>query len=58
MPRELLERELLYQSSMHMFRALMDKNIITKADYAVAEKMMCEKYNPLLGTLFFDISLT
>ncbi|MBP3722599.1 MAG: hypothetical protein J6I62_05050 [Selenomonadaceae bacterium] len=58
MPRELLERELLYQSSMQMFRSLMDKNIITKADYTTAEKMMREKYNPKLGTLFFDISLT
>ena len=58
MPHELLERELLYQSSMQMFRSLMDKNIINKADYITAEKMMREKYNPALGTLFSDISLT
>lgn len=58
MTHEMIMRELYYQMSMHMFRDLLEKSSITETDYAKAEKMMREKYNPTLGTLFFDISLT
>ena len=58
MSHELLLREARYQSSMRMFRTLLDKGIINQGDYAEAEHLMREKYHPLLGTLFADIALT
>ena len=58
MPREQLEREASYQASMCMFRSLFANGILSREDYAEAERMMREKYSPALGTLFSDISLT
>lgn len=58
MSHELLLREVKYQSSMRIFRTLLDKGIINQGDYAEAEHLMREKYHPLLGTLFADIALT
>ena len=58
MPRDMLEREAAYQSAMHVFRALLAQGILSREDYAKAERMMREKYAPALGTLFSDISLT
>ena len=58
MSREMLEREAHYQASMRMFRALFSQGILSREDYTEAERMMREKYNPALGTLFSDISLT
>ena len=58
MPREQLEREARYQSSMCMFRSLLANGILSREDYCEAERMMREKYNPAFGTLFSDISLT
>ena len=56
MSHELLLREAKYQSSMRMFRFLLDKGIINQGDYAEAEHLMREKYHPLLGTLFVDLN--
>ena len=58
MPREMLEREAAYQTAMHVFRGLLENGILSREDYAKAERMMREKYSPALGTLFSDISLT
>ena len=58
MPREQMEREARYQASMCMFRSLWAQGILSREDYREAERMMREKYNPALGTLFSDISLT
>ena len=58
MSHELLLREAKYQSSMRMFRSLLDKGIINRGDYVEAEHLMREKYHPLMGTLFADIALT
>ena len=58
MSRELLEREADYQSSMLMFRSLLEKGILTSEEYDTAEQMMREKYKPIVGTLFADIRLT
>ena len=43
---------------MHIFRSLLDRGIITPSDYADAEQLMREKYNPIVGTLFSDLALT
>ena len=58
MSREALEREAAYQSAMRMFRSLWEKGVLSREDYLEAERMMREKYNPTLGTLFSDLSLT
>ena len=58
MSRELLEREADYQASMLMFRSLLGKGILTAEEYETAERMMREKYKPVVGTLFSDMALT
>lgn len=55
---EMLKKEAIYQASMQMFRSLLENGAITREDYAEAERMMREKYKPVLGTLFSDIALT
>ena len=46
------------QTSMHIFRSLLDRGILTSSDYAEAERLMREIYNPSVGTLFSDLALT
>ena len=58
MSHEMLVREAKYQASMRMFRLLMENGTITREDYIEAERLMKEKYNPNLGTLFSDLALT
>lgn len=58
MTNEMLISEAKYQSSMLMFRNLMNDGVISNEDYIAAEKVLKEKYNPHLGVLFFDLSLT
>ena len=41
-----------------MFRSLLAQGILSCEDYLETERMMRGKYNPALGTLFSDISLT
>ena len=52
------KRERLYQATMHIVRNMLAEGIINHWEYAEAEKWMLEKYNPVLGALFSDISLT
>ena len=58
MSHELVMKEAKYQSAMHMFRAMLEKGIITRENYAEAERLMREKYKPVVGTLFSDMALT
>ena len=58
MSSELMERETHYQTAMQMFHALLLKGILTKEDYTTAERLMREKYKPIVSTLFFEIDLT
>ena len=58
MSHELLEREAHYQTAMQMFHALLLRGVLTKEDYTTAERLMREKYKPIVSTLFFDIDLT
>lgn len=51
---EQFEREKLYQATMNMFRAMVEKGIITKAQYNVIDAKMLQKYRPLLGGLFSE----
>ena len=43
---------------MHIVRKMLADGVINHWEYAEAEKWMLEKYNPVLGALFSDISLT
>ena len=54
MDDEQFEREKLYQATMNMFRAMVEKGIITKAQYNVIDAKMLQKYRPLLGGLFSE----
>ena len=58
MTNEMLVSEAKYQSSMLMFRNLMNDGVISNEDYIAAEKILKEKYTPHFGALFFDLSLT
>ena len=58
MSQQQFEREKMYQTYMHIFRSLLDRGIITPSDYTDAERIMREKYNPVVGTLFSDLALT
>ena len=58
MSRDQFEREAQYQATMCIFRTILAKGVLSREDYAEAERMMREKYSPALGTLFADISLT
>ncbi len=52
MNEEQFEREKLYQASMNLFKAMLEKGLITEEQYAIIDTKMLEKYRPLLGTLF------
>ncbi len=51
---EQFEREKLFQATMNMFRAMVEKGIITKEQYNVIDTNMLKKYRPLLGGLFSE----
>ena len=56
MNEDQFEREKLYQATMDMFRAMLKKGVITEEQYAVIDTKMLQKYQPLLGTLFAEIT--
>ena len=58
MSQKQFEQEKMYQTSMHIFRSMLTNGIITVDDYQEAERLMREKYNPSIGTLFSDLALT
>lgn len=47
-----------YQVALSIANALLEKELITKEEYAVINATLLEKYRPILGTLLSDISLT
>ena len=51
---EQFEREKMYQATVNMFRAMVEKGIITKEQYNVIDAKMLQKYRPLLGGLFSE----
>ena len=51
---EQFDREKLYQATMNMFRAMLEKGIITEEQYNVVDTNMLQKYRPLLGGLFSE----
>ena len=51
-------REEKYLASMHIFRNLLAKDILTPEEYRRAEQLMAKKYKPKIGTLFSEMALT
>ena len=53
---EQFDREKRYQASMNMFRTMLKNGLITEEQYAIIDTKMLEKYRPLLGTLFAELT--
>ena len=56
MTEEQFEREKLYQATMNVFDGMLKKGLITEEQYAIINTKMLEKYRPLLGTLFAELT--
>jgi hypothetical protein len=50
--------EKLYQTTMHIVRKMLVDGIISEEEYRQIDTIFLEKYQPVFGTLFSDISLT
>ena len=58
MSKEEFRNEKLYQTTMHLARKMLEEGIISKEEYRQIDTIFLEKYKPVFGTLFSDISLT
>lgn len=58
MSREEFRNEKLYQTTMHLARKMLSEGIISEEEYRQIDTIFLEKYKPVFGTLFSDISLT
>lgn len=58
MSKEEFRNERLYQTTMHLARKMLEKGIISEEEYRQIDIIFLEKYRPVFGTLFSDISLT
>ena len=58
MIREEFRNEKLYQTTMHLARKMLSEGIISEEEYRQIDTIFLEKYKPVFGTLFSDISLT
>lgn len=56
--KEDFRNEKLYQTTMHLARKMLEEGIISKEEYRRIDTIFLEKYHPVFGTLFSDISLT
>lgn len=52
------KREMLFQTIMHIARKMLSDGIISKKDYCEIDTIFAEKYKPVFGELFSDLSLT
>ena len=58
MSKKEFRNEKLYQTTMHLARKLLEEGIISEDEYRQIDTIFLEKYQPVFGTLFSDISLT
>lgn len=58
MSKEEFRNEKLYQTTMHLARKMLEEGIISEEEYRQINTIFLEKYQPVFGTLFSDISLT
>lgn len=58
MSKEEFRNEKLYQTTMHLARRMLVEGVISENEYRQIDTIFLEKYKPVFGTLFSDISLT
>ena len=56
--KEEFRNEKLYQSTMHLARKMLKEGLISEEEYREIDTIFLEKYKPVFGTLFSEISLT
>ena len=55
---EKTNNENVYQVTMYMIRKMLKEGLITKQEYHTINAIFTQKYKPVFGTLFSDLSLT
>lgn len=58
MSRDDFQREKLYQATMSMARKMLRDGLISEEEYRKIDTIFLEKYRPVFGTLFSNLSLT
>ncbi len=58
MSRDDFQKEKLYQATMGMARKMLRDGLISEEEYRQIDTIFLEKYRPVFGTLFSDLSLT
>lgn len=58
MSKEEFRNEKLYQTTMYLARKMLEEGVISEEEYRQIDTIFLEKYKPVFGTLFSDISLT
>lgn len=58
MSKEEFRNEKLYQSTMHLARKMLEEGVVSEEEYRRIDTIFLDKYKPVFGTLFSDISLT
>lgn len=58
MTKEEFRNEKLYQTTMHIARKMLSEGLISEEEYCQIDTIFIEKYKPVFGTLFSEISLT
>lgn len=58
MGKEEFRNEKLYQTTMYLAKKMLEEGIISEEEYRQIDTIFLEKYKPVFGTLFSDISLT
>lgn len=51
-------KEKLYQATMSMARKMLHDGLISEEEYRQIDTIFLEKYRPVFGTLFSNLSLT
>jgi len=52
------QAEKRYQVALAMAKALLDKGLLTRSEYAAMDAILLDKFQPCLGALLSDIALT
>ncbi len=58
MSEKQMKNEKLYQATMSMVRKMLKNGNISEQEYCQINTIFLEKYHPIFGTIFSDISLT
>ena len=58
MRKEEFRNEKMYQATMGIARKMLKEGIVSEEEYRQIDTIFLEKYKPVFGTLFSDISLT